>query len=164
MQRLAVDVGVDAAGGDDRRQGRGEAQTVLRVGEIERLDAEPVARQHDAAAVALPDREREHAVEALDTARAPGVIGLDDDLGVAFGEEAIALRFERAPQVAEIVDAAVEHDGEAERRIEHRLLAGRREIEDAQPAVAERDATLGEEAARVRAAWRERRRHLLECR
>src|SRR5262249_26295561 len=129
-----------------------------------RFAAEPVARQQDAAAVALPDREREHAEKALDAARPPGVVRLEDDLGVALGEEAIALLLERAAQVAEIVDAAVEHDREAERRIEHRLLAGRREVENAQPPVAERDRALREISGSIRPAWRERVCHFLHCR
>src|SRR5262249_60252690 len=121
-----------------------------------RFAAEPVARQQDAAAVALPDREREHAEKALDAARPPGVVRLEDDLGVAFGEKAIALLLERAAQVAEIVDAAVEHDREAERRVEHRLLAGRLEVEDGKPPMAERDGALREEPGYVRPTRHER--------
>ena len=64
--------------------GRVEAKRSAAVfGIIQRLDAEPIAREHDTAGFALGNREREHAVEALDAARPPGVIGLEDDFGVA---------------------------------------------------------------------------------
>src|SRR3546814_19324589 len=53
-----IDGRVDAAAGDQRRQARGEAQRARRLREIERLDAEAVARQQDTAAVALPKRDR----------------------------------------------------------------------------------------------------------
>src|SRR5262249_55661828 len=101
---------------------------------------------------------------ALDAACAPGVVRLEDHLGVAFGEEAVALLLKCAAQAAEIVDAAVEHDREAERRIEHRLLAGRLEIENAQPPMAERDGALREEPGGIRPARRERPGHSLDCR
>ena len=55
--------------------------------------------QHDASGIALPDREREHAVETLDAARAPFGIGFKDDLSVTLREEAIALGRKLAAQL-----------------------------------------------------------------
>ena len=67
VQRDRVDAGVDAAAGQQRRQRRGEAQPRRASSrQVQRLDAEPVAAEHHPAAVALGDREGEHAVEALD--------------------------------------------------------------------------------------------------
>src|SRR3546814_6653861 len=63
MQPDRIDGRVDAAAGDQRRQARCEAQRARRLREIERLDAEAVARQQDTAAVALPKRDREHRTE-----------------------------------------------------------------------------------------------------
>src|SRR3546814_5144349 len=74
MESDRIDAGIDAAAGQERRQGRREAQAARAFGEVERLDAKPVARQHHAAAVPLQDREGEHAVEPLDAALAPGVV------------------------------------------------------------------------------------------
>ena len=45
VQRDAVEFGVDVAGGEQRGQGRGEPQPARVLGQVERLDAEPVARQ-----------------------------------------------------------------------------------------------------------------------
>ena len=50
VQRDRIDLGVDAAAGQQRRQRRGEAQRVADAGEVQRLDPEPVARQHQPAA------------------------------------------------------------------------------------------------------------------
>ena len=58
-------------------------------------------------------------------------------LGVAFGEEPVTLAAQLASQFTEIVDAAVEDEAKAEFIVDHRLLGGGREVEDAQAAVAE---------------------------
>src|SRR3546814_7762694 len=97
MESDRIDAGIDAAAGQERRQGRREAQAARAFGEVERLDAKPVARQHHAAAVPLQDREGEHAVEPLDAALAPGVVGLEDPLRIAAGEEAVAGGLELRP-------------------------------------------------------------------
>src|SRR5689334_4566671 len=107
MQRSRIDVGIDATGCKERRQRGCKPQAVARFGKVERLDAESVARQHDAATVAFPDREREHTEKAFDAARAPRVIRLQDDFRVAIGEEAVAFPLQFGPQVTKIIDATV---------------------------------------------------------
>ena len=160
MQRRGIDRGIDVACGQQCGQRRSEAKTARPFRVIERLDAEPVARQNDAAGVALPYREREHAVKAFDAARSPFRIGFEDDFSVALREKAIALGRKLGAQFAKIVDAAVEDDGEAEFRIDHRLLRCGGKIDDAEPAMTERHAILRECAAGVRPA----RPHLLRHR
>ena len=155
----AVDRGIDIAGGEKRRQGGGETQALALFSKVERLDAEPVAAQGDAAAVALMDNESEHAVKAPRRLDAPGVPGLGHHLGVAVGEEAIAQRFEFAAQLAVIVDAAVEDQGQAERRIAHRLRPALAQIDDLQPPVAEGDPALCNDAFAIRPPWRLPGRH-----
>src|SRR3712207_7105737 len=59
-----------------------------------RLDAQPVAGQHDGAGGVLEDREGEHAEEVLHAVGAPPVVRLDDHLGVGGGGERVAV----APQ------------------------------------------------------------------
>ncbi|MEZ5176991.1 MAG: hypothetical protein R2746_01560 [Acidimicrobiales bacterium] len=49
VQRHAVDRGVDAAAGHDRRQGRCEPQPAAHVGEVERLDAEAITAEQQPA-------------------------------------------------------------------------------------------------------------------
>src|SRR4249920_2048828 len=138
MQRDRIERRVDAAAREQRRQGRGEADEATAFGVIERLDAETVARQHDAAGIALPQRKGEHALEALHAIRAPGVIRFQDDFGVAVGEEAITLALQLRAQLAEIIDAAVESDSEPKLVVGHRLLRGGCQIKDAETPVAER--------------------------
>ena len=142
MQRRRIDRGIDIARGQERRQRRREAKPAGRFRIIERLDAEPIARQDHASGLALPDREGKHAVEALDAARAPFRVSFQDDLGVALREKAVALRLKFAAQFAVIVDAAVEDDCQPQLRIDHRLLRCGREIDDAQSAVTEGDTVL----------------------
>ena len=61
------------------------------LGQVQRLDAQPVAAEQHPAAVPLDDREREHAVQAVDESVAPVVVGLQQHLGVAVREEPVAV-------------------------------------------------------------------------
>ncbi len=96
VQRDRIEVGVHPARGDQGRQRRREPQrtraaTVVDVAPVQRLDAEPVARQHDPPGVGLGDGEGEHPLEVVDDALTPLAVALEDDLGVAVREEAVAL-------------------------------------------------------------------------
>ena len=142
MQGHAVDRGVDVAGAQERGQGGGEAQPSRSVGQVQRLHAEPIAREHEPAAVALGEREGEHPLEALDAAFAPQAVGLQHHLGVAVGEEAQPRGFELAPQLAVVVDAAVEDDRQPELGVDHRLRAALGEVDDPQPAMTEGDGAV----------------------
>src|SRR5205085_2931428 len=124
---------------DDPGQGRGEAQPLLGLAIVKRLDPEPVAGQRNPSALPLVDGEGEHALEPLDAARAPGVPGLQDHLGVAAREEAVAEPLKLVAKLLVIVDAAVEDEVEAELGIHHRLGRTGREVDDLQPLVAEAD-------------------------
>ena len=152
VQCRGVDRRVDVAAGEQRRQRGREAQAPLVFRQVERLDPEAVARQREPPAVALEDREGEHAVETVDAVAPPGVKALEHHFRVAIGEEAVVEGFQLAPQFTVVVDAAVEDDGEPQARVGHRLLGGLREIDDAQPAMGQRDAALLEGARCVGAA------------
>jgi hypothetical protein len=58
-----------------------------------------------------------------------------------------------------VVDAAVEDQGEPELLVGHRLGAGLGQVDDLEPAVAERDRPAGEEALAVRTAGLQTRQH-----
>src|SRR4051812_38274828 len=107
---LWIDAGVDAARGEQRGQSRCKAQARGRVSVIERLDAQPVAREHHAAAVALPDGKGKHAHEPLDAAGTPNGISFQDDLSIAGRKELAAFALEFRAQLAKIVDTAVKDD------------------------------------------------------
>ena len=163
VQADPVDLGVDAAAGDEGGQGGGEAQLARRLGDVERLDAEAVTGQHDAAAVALEDGEGEHAVEALHAGRSPRVIRLQDHLGVGVREERIALGLQLLAQFRIVVDAAVEGDRQAEIGVHHRLFGARRQVDDRQAAMAEHHPAAPDDAFGVRAARRHRFGHACKC-
>jgi hypothetical protein len=125
VQRDGVDGGVDVPRLHERREGGGEPQPAGRLGEVQRLDAQPVAGEHHAPGVPLGDDEREHPVQVRDDVGAPVVVALEDHLGVAGGEEAVAVALELGAQLLVVVDAAVEDRGQAELVVDHRLAAGR---------------------------------------
>ncbi len=159
VQGDGVDPGVDAAAGEQRGQRRREADARRVLGEVQRLDAEPVAAEQHPAAVALDDREGEHALEAVDEAVAPVVVGLEQDLGVAVGEEAVAVADQVLPQFLVVVDAAVPGDGQAQLRIDHRLGARFGQVDDLQATMAERDPALRPHTRRVGTPGRHRLGH-----
>ncbi len=152
VERRRVDRGVHPARRKQRRQGGCEAQPARDRRVIQRLDAQAVAAEQHAAAVALPDREREHAVETADEVLAPGVVGLEQHLGVAVGVEAVALGLELAAQLGVVVDGAVEDDAQAELGVDHGLLRRLGQVHDLQPAMAPGLRALREHAAVVRPA------------
>ena len=59
---------------------------------VERLDAEMVAREEELAPLAIPQREREHAGDAVEERPAPAPPAVDQHLAVAVGRERRSLR------------------------------------------------------------------------
>ena len=68
------------------------------------------------AAARVDEREREHAVEALERARAPALERGEHDLGVRARAERVARALELGAQLAEVVDLAVEDERAGRRR------------------------------------------------
>ncbi len=99
---------------------------------VQRLDAEPVAREEQRLLVAVPQREREHAAEALDAALAPRLPRVHDHFGVAARAEGVPERRQLGDQLLIVVDLAVEDDDDAAVLVVQRLLAGR-QVDDRQP-------------------------------
>src|SRR5207302_11261533 len=129
---------------------------------VERLDPEAVARAEEPAPRFVPERERPHAVEALHAAFAPLAVGGEDDLGVSRAAEAVALRFELAPQLSVVVDLAVVNQLERAVLARERLVSRLAQVDDREPAKAERDTLGGIGAGAVGAAVVELRRHALD--
>ena len=152
VQRHRVDRRIDAAAGEQRGQRRGEAQAVRAVSEVERLDPEAIAAEQGAAAAGVYEAEREHPDEPGDEAVAPAVPRLQQDLGVARREEAVAVAGQLLTQLGVVVDAAVEHGDETELRVDHRLRAAGREVDHGQAPVGECGAPAGPGACAVRPA------------
>ena len=149
VQRDWIDSGVDAAAGQQCGKRRREPDTRRVLGDVERLDAEPIASEQHPSAVAFDDREREHAEEAVDETVAPVVVGLEQHLGVAVGEEPVAVLAQLAAQLLVVVDAAVPRNGQPEVGVDHRLRAGFGQIDDFQATMTKRDPALRPHACGV---------------
>src|SRR5207253_2869445 len=84
-----------------------EDELVLGEGEVERLDADAIAYQQQLSAAAIPESEGEHAAEVVDAVGSVFLVQVEDDLGVAPGPEAVALRLEGRAVLCVVVDLAV---------------------------------------------------------
>lgn len=137
VERHRVERGVHAAAREEGGQGRGEAEPVRVLGEVERLDPEPVTAQYHAAGVVLGHGEGEHADQVLDAFVPPLGVGLEEHFRVGVGEEAVAQAFEPSAQLTVVVEAPVEDGRDPQVGVGHRLGAALREVDDLQPAVAQ---------------------------
>ncbi len=118
------------------RPGRaGKNKGAVGDGVVERLDSEAVAHQPEGAIGLVEDCQGEHAVQPSEGVRAPLPKGLEDDLGVALGLEPVAQVRELGPDLEVVVDLAVVDGADPVFRVPHRLVACRREVDDAQPVV-----------------------------
>jgi hypothetical protein len=99
-------------------------RAVVKQGVVKRFDAKAVAGEEKGFAVTVPEREGEHAAEALDAFFTPGFPGMDDDFSVAAGVEGVAQRLQFRDQFLVVVDFAVEDDADGFVFVIKRLLAG----------------------------------------
>ncbi|MNC31745.1 hypothetical protein D3C75_800770 [compost metagenome] len=143
---------VDVAALEQCRQGRGKAQALAVARQVQGFDAQAVAGQEQALVVALPDGQGKHAVELGQQRRAPGVVALEQHLGVAVGPEAVAQGLQLLAQFGEVVDGAVESQRQAQGVVDHRLGRAVGQVHDFQAPVAEGDRALAMEAPGIRAA------------
>src|SRR5690606_28254297 len=117
-----------------------EQQRVPAHPEVQRLLAETIARQVEDAFLPVPQRESEHSTRALDSpVHAPAVDGGQQHLGVGAAAEQETAPQELAPQLREVVDLAVVDDRVPATRRRHRLMSVRRQIDDRQSAMPQRD-------------------------
>jgi len=163
IERHRVEDRVDIAALEQRRQGRGKAQALAGARQVQGLDAETVTGDEQALGIALPDGEGEHAVELGQQGFAPGVIALEQHFGVAAGIEGVAQGFEFLAQLREVINRAIERQGQPQSGIDHRLGGAVRQVHDFQASMAQGNRPLGLEAPRVRAAWRQVMGDALHC-
>ena len=164
-----VELGRHEPRGEHRPHLAGKHDGVAHPGHVERLDAQRPAGQEHPPRGGVVEGEGKHPVEFVEGCLAPLGEGVEQDLRVARGVERVPLRQQPGPQVGVVVDLAVEDDHIARGGIHHRLMTGRREVEDRQPPEAEgrdragrvvRERHLGE-AIVVRAAMHHCPRHPL---
>ncbi len=165
VQRERVDVDRVRQPGKQaqRLQLRAERQRAIVPPVVERLDAEMVAREEQLAPATVPQREREHAGQPVEHPRAPGLPAVDQHFAVALRDEDVSGGRELVPQCAEIVDLAVEDDGDRAVGGDERLVAAC-DVDHRQPAKAESDRSVEEETVVIGAAMRKRGRHRRQCR
>ena len=149
-------------GCEDRLRLGGEADPLAAHGVAERLDPEAVAGEDEAPATAVPEPERPHAVEMLEAIRAPLGVRVEDDLRVGLGAELRPLSLELAPQLDIVVDLAVEGEPQIAVGQAHRLVSGRGRVDDGEPLVRQPELAVAVDAAAVRSAVTEDRRHPFE--
>src|ERR1700722_9051265 len=110
-----------------------EEQRAVRPSVVQRLFAESVTGQGQRARGPVPQRERKHATNLLEsTLHTPASDGGEQCLGVRVTTPCTqaALVFKSTSQVKVVVNLAVKNDDESSRDIPHRLRAGRRQVED----------------------------------
>ncbi len=152
IQRHRIQYTGDIATLEQRRQRRGEAQALAGTRQIQRLDAETVAGDEQLLRIALPDGKGEHAVQSRQQRFAPGMEALEQNFGIAFGEEAITQAFQLCAQFRVVVDGAIEDHRQAEGRVDHRLAGGLAQIHDLQTSMTQGKWALTMKTARVGAA------------
>ncbi len=84
---------------------------------------------------------------------------VDDDFSVAAAAKRVAQRIELLPNFREVVDLAVIRDPDSPIRARHRLVSGRREIDDRQPRVSDPGSAIGPNAFIIRPAMPQGRDH-----
>ena len=113
----------------------GESDRAVRqLGPKERLLPDPVAGEHEPLATRIPEGDREHAREPSDELRAALLVEVRDHRGVAGAAHLMAGQLR--PQLAEVVELAVEDGDDVARLVRDGLAAGD-EVDDLQAPVAE---------------------------
>jgi len=100
----------------------GEDQPFLIPRVVERLDAESIACDEQATSGAIPDREGEHAPEAVDALRAQLLVEIQDDFRISVGAKAVPPLFEPGALFLKVVDFAVVDDPQGSVLRGHRLV------------------------------------------
>src|SRR5215468_4533973 len=104
---------------------------------VEGLDPEAIANQRERSPPGVPEAEREHPPPIRNRVTASRAKALQQDLGVALGPKSQTARDKLPANVAKIEDLAAVGDPIACRLVAHRLMSGRRKVEDGQAAMRE---------------------------
>jgi len=105
---------------------------------VERLDAEEITGEQEAALLRVQNGKREHAHQSGQGRSAPPGTGSQQHLRVRAGVERVPESFELLAKLEVVVDLAVEDDVVAPVRAGHRLSAGLRQVDDGEPPVRQR--------------------------
>ena len=124
---------------EQRLQLRREHEPIAIDRVMQRLDAHAVTREEYLTSALVKHRARELPVQSLDHLLAPLLVAVHEHLGVGLGREEVARRGQLLPQLEVVVDLAVLHHPDRRILVVHRLVAAR-EVDDREPAHAQRHA------------------------
>ena len=159
MQAYRVDISIELAGCQDRLQVGGEVEPLFVAGIIKRLDPHAIACEEQFTRLPVPDRERKHPVQPGDRVSAPAGIGVQNHLGIAVRVKPVAARDQVFTQFRVVIYGAVENDGVTFFGLGHRLVAGRRQVDNRETTMSEHNRTVEKLATIVGPASRHLRRH-----
>src|SRR5439155_7953981 len=134
VQRPGVDLAFGQPRGDQRLDLRGEAEAPRPARVEERLDPEAVPGEDEPPGRAVPDGEREHAVQPRDAVGPVVLVDVDDRLAVASGLEAMAACLELRSTLAIVEYITVAHYQRLDGLVHQRLRAAGY-VDDGEPAV-----------------------------
>src|SRR4051812_33337868 len=135
IERLQVDVSRDLREAQQRLQLRRKGERpVGKPRPDKRLLAEPVARQHEPLAGAVPERERKHSMQSFHELRPALLVEMRQHRGVTRAAHLVSAKL--VPQLAEVVRLAVVDGDDVAGLVRHRLVTGL-EVDHLQPLVAE---------------------------
>ncbi len=112
---------------------------------VERLNADPVANEPEAARLCIPEGDGEHAAKFLQTCDAPFFKGVQDNFGVRVIRfpAAMSVFFKLAPDLRMVVNLTVKDDLQRSVPIAHGLSSGGGEINDGKPPMCQTHAAVG---------------------
>ena len=107
----------------------------------------------------IPNREREHAVQLLDTLFAELLISMKDDFGVRRGSKPVTPAKQQWAEVLRVVAFAVVGDPDCPVFVAHRLTPALAQIHNRKPCVAEQAAATILNTMAIGSAMGERSHH-----
>ncbi|OHB66343.1 MAG: hypothetical protein A2V70_10120 [Planctomycetes bacterium RBG_13_63_9] len=135
----------------DRLEFRAENQLLLVTIDIQRLQSDPIPRQHEPPPRPIPDRKRKHPPQPRDQLLAVLLVEMDQHFGVRPAAEPVALGLKLPAKLLEVVDLPVEDDLDRPILVAHGLVAAI-DINNRQPPVRQPNARRREEPLGVRPA------------
>src|SRR5580658_3904869 len=112
---------------------------------MQRLLAQAISSQQQAAIALVKHRKSEHSPQLVYAIATKILIEMNNNLGIAVGVEDVAVFFQLAAKLTEIVNLAVKHYPDRAVLVEHRLMATS-QVNDAKSAHTESRALLDKQA------------------
>ncbi len=158
VAHVANELAIGEAGGNERGRLGGEGETRCRLDIVERLDAEGIARQHEASGGGIVQRDCVHAAQMRGEAEPVTAIEVERRLAIRGRREGGGL--ERRTQLDVVVDLAIGDEGGAAGLVK-RLVTGL-QIDDGEPRLDDADIARAVMTIAVGAAMMQRRTHHLK--